>query len=101
MGAIHGNGIVKYKCSSCGQNGDIPMSNLSFEDVDMHGREMGPETHHRAQWDFNCPKCDAEIKLSFDVWEYPEGQINYKDCSADGAEILSRFGDDGFDVILV
>jgi predicted RNA-binding Zn-ribbon protein involved in translation (DUF1610 family) len=100
MSAIHGTGIVKYKCLNCGHEGDIPMPNLSFEEVETLERDMGPEIHHHAQWDFNCPKCNTEIELVFDVWEYPEGQINAKEKSAKGANILSSFDVDGFGVTL-
>ena len=100
MTTIHGTGIAKYRCLKCKHENEIQMSDLSFDDVEKHEREMGPEIHHQAQSDFNCPECKAEIELSFDVWEYPEGTINIKDSSANGAEILSNFDVDGFGVTL-
>ncbi|WP_157256669.1 hypothetical protein [Methyloversatilis discipulorum] len=55
---------------------------------------MGAETQYIAEIEEPCHNCDQEIRLEFEVWEYPDGIINYTNEKSEGAEIL----DDRFSI---
>jgi len=78
-----------YVCSSCGHEHYLRKGEIAFEAESSSERGMGEECHYAAYFDLPCDNCNQDINLTFDVWEYPAGIINYTNHEASGAEVLS------------
>ena len=46
---------------------------------------------------FNCDKCDSEIEIEYQVWEYPDGAFNMDEVTITGGEEISRYAYDFID----
>lgn len=82
-------GNATYQCSKCGAKHFVHEEDFHFEAQSGSERGMGQETQYDSEINHECSKCDNDIYLRFEVWEYPQGIINMTDEDADGAEILS------------
>src|SRR5690554_6325750 len=81
-------GSSTYQCSKCGAKHFLRDEDFHFEAESGSERGMGQETQYVSEIDHECSKCDNDIYLKFEVWEYPVGIINMTDEDATGAEIL-------------
>lgn len=84
--------ILKLKCDACNSIFEIDLDDydLSWEVVESDERSMGTELHHQALVELECPKCEAAITITLDVWEYPIGVFNLDEIEADGAIVLEK-----------
>lgn len=81
-------GEATYRCIKCSAKHYLRDEDFHFEVESGSEREMGEEIQYRYELETECHKCDNEIHLTFDVWEYPVGILNMSDEDASGAEIL-------------
>ena len=88
---------IKIKCNNCEEliNLSLDKDDFQWEIVDTDEREMGIETHYQFEHEFTCENCDQDIKLTFDIWEYPQGFYNDQDITVDGGEVVD---DSDFDL---
>jgi restriction system protein len=80
------SGIVEYKCDACGDSGEIPIEDFSVDCTGGGGRGMGPESLYDVIYEFECPECDADISLNFQVSEYPVEVLNFTLNNSTGAQ---------------
>lgn len=86
-------GKASYECLSCGAVYFLHNENFNFESESGSYREMGQETQYAAEFNEKCQKCNNDIEIKFEVWEYPVGIINMTDSEISGAKVLdSDFG---------
>lgn len=74
---------IECKCSRCGYMHYFSYNNLDRECVEIDNRGMGSEKHWRLHSVFACEKCEDDMEINVDIWEYPEGCLNdisYSDC---------------------
>lgn len=83
---------LKFKCDSCGKIHKYHELDfdLDFECVGGSERNMGMENQYVAEEQFEC-ECGNDIKIDFEVWEYPVGVHNYDSVEIDGAELIESF----------
>lgn len=81
-------GSATYKCTKCGAKHYLHPDDFEFDAQSGSERQMGTETRHVAEFEEPCHNCDHDIRLEFEVWEYPVGIINYTNEKSEGAEIL-------------
>lgn len=80
------SGIVEYECDVCGDSGEIPIEDFSVECVGGDERGMGPESLYDVIYEFECPGCDSDISLNFQVSEYPVEVLNFTLNISTGAQ---------------
>jgi hypothetical protein len=86
-------GKASYECLSCGVVHFLHNEDFNFESESSSYREMGQETQYAAEFNEECQKCNNDIEIKFEVWEYPVGIINMTDAEISGAKVLdSDFG---------
>jgi hypothetical protein len=86
-------GKASYKCLSCGAIHFLHNKDFNFEPESGSYRKMGQETQYSAEFNEKCQKCNNDIEIRFEVWEYPAGIINMTDAEISGAKVLdSDFG---------
>lgn len=86
-------GKASYECLSCGTVHFLHNEDFNFESESGSYREMGQETQYAAEFNEKCQKCNNDIEIKFEVWEYPVGIINMTDSEISGAKVLdSDFG---------
>lgn len=86
-------GKASYECLSCGAVHFLHNEDFNFESESGSYREMGQETQYAAEFNEKCQKCNNDIEIKFEVWEYPVGIINMTDSEISGAKVLdSDFG---------
>ena len=81
-------GKATYKCTNCGAKHYLHNDDFYFEAESGSERGMGEEVQYSYELDEKCHNCDAVIRLKFEVWEYPVGNINMTNEDASGAEII-------------
>ena len=86
------NKQLKVKCLNCGSIIDIDLCDydLSWEMVEADSdRGMGTEFNHEAVVEVECDDCNADISITLNVWEYPEGSSNSQEIEVDGGDLIS------------
>ena len=58
-------GQLKIKCNNCGHTITIDCSDLPFDIVETHERNMGTEKCHSADYEIECPKCANKISFRY------------------------------------
>lgn len=81
-------GKATYKCEKCGAKHFLHDEHFHFEAEFGSDRSMGEEVQYRSELDEPCHNCNNEIRLRFEVWEYPTGIVNMTNEEASGAQIL-------------
>lgn len=81
-------GSATYKCTKCGAKHYLQRADFKFDAQSGSERQMGAETQYVVEIEEPCHNCDQDIRLEFEVWEYPAGIINYTNKQSEGAEIL-------------
>ena len=68
---------------------EIETSDLEFEFISSHERQMGSEMTYQA---ITYVEVDSdEHEFTFDIYEYPEGVISHFDVEYDKSKFLSGF----------
>lgn len=80
------NGIITYICGNCGDSDEIPVEDFSIECTGGSERGMGAESVYELLYEFECPQCNHDISLSFDVSEYPVEVLNFVINNSSGAK---------------
>jgi hypothetical protein len=76
------------KCQSCGSPFELEATYTGV--VDTYEREMGVEKTHEWIGDDNCPECDAEVSVHYDIFEYPYFVEETDDLEFEGCELLPK-----------
>ena len=86
---------ISVRCKSCRTLFDFSSDELDVQQVGVDDRGMGSEVFYHGHLVSNCPDCEVEFEVEYEVSEYPIGAENYSDFSATGVEIIdsSRFMD--------
>jgi len=79
------DGIITYTCGNCGDSDEIPVEDFSIECTGGSERGMGAESVYELLYEFECPQCNHDISLSFDVSEYPIEVLNFVINNSSGA----------------
>jgi predicted RNA-binding Zn-ribbon protein involved in translation (DUF1610 family) len=85
-------GQSKFSCSKCGTEYSLKNEDFDFQAESGSERNMGVETQYVSDYEQSCDSCGQEIKITFEVWEYPVGVINYTTYTASGvSNVESEF----------
>ena len=79
--------IVQIKCNSCGKSYSYKCSDLDWDCVETHERNMGQENHYEASIEETC-SCDNSMSIIFGCWEYPLGAENHSEVEVNGAQLV-------------
>lgn len=79
-------GIMTITCDKCGHVNDILAENADFENTGVVERQMGAENSYLWEDNFKCENCDNEIRVKYEVWEYPLGAFNNDSIEVDGGK---------------
>jgi len=77
------------KCNSCGKSNTYNCSDMEWDTVESHEREMGSETYYEASCVYTC-KCLNTMSVLFHCWEYPVGAVNTTEVEVSGAELKNN-----------
>ena len=66
----------KCRCVKCNTYTTIPSSEMKHEKVWEEERSMGYETEHFYYIHTQCPKCNYNMSIEYNVFEYPENFFN-------------------------
>ena len=81
------NDGLQVKCKKCGATFEME---IEMECTSTDDRNMGTEYGYEGVFDGECPKCGAEVLAHLEVYEYPEGILNYANEITDGVDILQK-----------
>lgn len=84
------NGRLIIACDKCKYQNRFACDELEFDVVDAEERQMGPESHHLSEFDFECRNCNAEINVKYSVWEYPSGSYNNEEIEVEGGRVVQN-----------
>lgn len=83
-------GQLKIECSKCSNIVIIDCSDLPFDVVETQETKTGTQKTHSVDYEINCPKCDQEITVKYEIWELPEGIINDKNIDIKGGKLIQE-----------
>jgi hypothetical protein len=81
---------IKVRCSHCNRVAGYTTNDFEW-DWQWYGqddREMGAEISYQSDECVECPHCGRSNSISFFVYQYPIGVVNYVDCEAEEGEII-------------
>jgi len=85
-------GKASFICKKCGTVYSLKGDDFDFNAESGSERGMGNEIQYISEHEIECAVCDQKIMLTFEVWEYPVGVINYTTHTASGAsKVKSEF----------
>lgn len=84
-------GFMTITCEHCDHVNEISAEEADFENSYGGERQMGPENGYLWEHDFNCENCENEIKVKYEVWEYPVGAFNNDNIEIEGGEYDQTF----------
>lgn len=61
---------------SCDECEEIIEVFVELEEVSYYEREMGCEYQYEGNADYICPKCQNDISINIEAWEYPKGDLS-------------------------
>nr|WP_315398332.1 hypothetical protein [uncultured Sphingobacterium sp.] len=80
----------RVKCHRCFEKIDMEITDFEEFDAEYYSRSMGNEIHYSWACDFNCPKCNNELSVTIEGWEYPVGMLNYEEVDSENCEIIDN-----------
>ena len=82
-------GTASYRCDKCGASYRLNHDDFDFKVESTSDRQKGVILHqYVSEFDDICDECYNRINMTFRVWEYPKGIINYTKNDSNGAKIL-------------
>lgn len=84
------SGQLSVECSKCGQKHNFSPKDVPLEEVERQERDMGSEVGYNYEFDFKCD-CGNNIRIEYDVWEYPIGSYNYDEVRVVSGQPISQF----------
>lgn len=82
---FHYAGDIKYACNNCGYSDNVEIKDFEIVGLGCTEQGMGTESIDSLEYVFNCPECDKEISLIFEVAEYPVEALNHVINRSSGA----------------
>jgi hypothetical protein len=88
----HFHNQIALKCHRCGEEFEALTEDFCFEWIDEYEGEgrMGAMYYHSATEIVTCPKCQQDIFLNLNIWEYPQGIYTNQVITSDDADILGE-----------
>lgn len=83
-------GGTKVKCKKCNKLHDISPEDFDEPETTSDERSMGYETQYIWEYEFNCDKCNNELKITIEGYEYPVGILNYQEFNVEGCLIVDE-----------
>lgn len=81
---------AKVKCKKCNKLHDISPEKFEGPETSSDERSMGYETQYIWEFESNCDKCNNELKITIEGYEYPAGILNYQEFSSEGCIIIDE-----------
>lgn len=83
---------IKTECPKCGKIVGFSNDDICWDwDTEIQDyRNMGAEFCHTVTAVVECPECGEEHSIEINVYEYPQGVINYIELESDDLEILFK-----------
>lgn len=81
---------TKVKCKKCNKLHDISPEDFDEPETTSDERSMGYETQYTWEYEFNCDKCNNELKIIIEGYEYPVGILNYQEFNVEGCLIVDE-----------
>jgi len=78
------NEEIWFKCKKCLTHYEINCDELEWEIVSSVEKKMSAELMHEAIYEEECDKCENEMSITFNCWEYPIGIETHRDVSSEG-----------------
>jgi|WetSurMetagenome_2_1015567.scaffolds.fasta_scaffold199474_2 restriction system protein len=81
---------TRVKCKKCSKLHDISPEEFEGPETSSDERSMGYETQYIWEFEFNCDKCNNDLKITIEGYEYPAGILNYQEFNSEGCIIIDE-----------
>ncbi|MBT2656572.1 hypothetical protein J7E81_15240 [Bacillus sp. ISL-18] len=68
---------AEIQCPNCDEKFNLNFKIQDIEHEETNERQMGPEMGYSFIEEVKCPDCNHEFEIEGEVWEYPEGALNF------------------------
>lgn len=76
---------IRLKCENCKT---VFETDMEFECVSSNARSMGIELDFEGMVEASCPNCGKDIFVRLEVYEYPQGVVNYTENRLENGAIM-------------
>lgn len=81
---------AKIKCKKCFTEYDVSPEDFDTPITLSDERSMGYEIQYTWEFEDICGKCQNEMKVIVEGYEYPEGVFNYEEFTANGCILIEN-----------
>ncbi|MES2619199.1 MAG: hypothetical protein V4613_15080 [Bacteroidota bacterium] len=81
---------AKIKCKKCNKLYDISPEDFGEPNTSSDERNMGYEIQYIWEYEFNCDKCNNDLHITIEGYEYPVGILNYEEFNSEGCSIIEE-----------
>lgn len=81
---------AEIKCKKCFTKYDISPEDFDVPETLSDERSMGYEIQYTWEYEMICDKCENEIQIIVEGYEYPQGILNYEEFTANGCILLGN-----------
>lgn len=78
------------KCKKCNKKYEIEPDDFGEPETYSDERNMGYEIGYVWEMEFECDKCNNEISITIEGYEYPVGVYNYENFSTSGCNFIEE-----------
>ena len=78
------------KCKKCGKIHQTEIGAFGEPETSSDERNMGYETQYTWELEFPCDKCQNDMKVIVEGWEYPSGIYNYDEFTSEGCIFVDK-----------
>jgi hypothetical protein len=79
---------ISVRCQNCRTQFKFESDDLDVQQVGADNRGMETEIFYQGHLVSNCPECEVEFEVEYEVSEYPIGIENYFEFSTTGVDII-------------
>lgn len=81
---------TSVRCKKCNKLHNISPEEFDDPETSSDERNMGYEIQYIWEFEFICDKCNNELKISIEGYEYPSGILNYQEFNSEGCIIIEN-----------
>jgi len=78
------------KCKRCQTINTTAIDDFQEPNTESNERNMGYETGYSWTLEITCTKCENELEIIVEAWEYPIGILNYTEFETVGCSFVEE-----------
>ena len=78
------------RCKKCSKQHEINPEDFEEPGTSSDERNMGYEIQYTWEYESPCDKCNNDLRITIEGYEYPEGILNFEEFKSEGCTIIDK-----------